>query len=51
MAADARGEIAIGLRRFGGKGESDGGVRLNPGRDEHLSFSEGDDLIVLSTYH
>ena len=49
-AADARGEIAIGLRRVGEKGVPDGGVQLNPRRDERLRLNEGDDLIVLTTY-
>ncbi len=49
-AADARGEIAIGIRRTGQDGRPGGGVQLNPGRDERLRLNEDDDLIVLTTY-
>jgi hypothetical protein len=47
-AADARGEIAIGIRRTGQDGKPDGGVQLNPGRDEPLRLQD-DDIIVLTT--
>jgi hypothetical protein len=49
-AADARGEIAIGIRRAGQEKTSRGGVELNPGRDQHLELNEEDDLIVLTTH-
>jgi hypothetical protein len=49
-AADARGEIAIGIRRSGQDGKPGGGVQLNPGRDERLRLSEDDEIIVLTTY-
>ncbi len=49
-AADARGEIAIGIRRTGQEGKPGGGVQLNPGRDERLRLNEDDEIIVLSTY-
>ena len=49
--ADARGEIAIGIRRAGQEGMPHGGVELNPGRGEHLRLSENDELIVLTTDH
>jgi len=48
-AADARGEIAIGIRRTGQEGKPGGGVQLNPGRDERLSLDEDDEIIVLTT--
>jgi len=48
-AADARGEIAIGIRRAGKERTPHGGVELNPGRDERLDLSENDELIVLTT--
>ncbi len=47
--ADARGEIAIGIRRVGQEGTPHGGVALNPGRDDRLEVSDNDELIVLST--
>ena len=47
-AADARGGIAIGLRRHGRRGDMDGGVELNPGRDERLDLEERDELIVIA---
>ena len=50
-AADARGEIAIGIRRAGQERMPHGGVELNPGRDDHLELSENDELIVLTTDH
>jgi len=49
-AADARGEIAIGIRRTGQDGKPGGGVQLNPGRDERLQLSEDDEIIVLTTW-
>jgi hypothetical protein len=49
-AADARGEIAIGIRRSGQDGKPGGGVQLNPGRDERLQLSEDDEIIVLTSY-
>ena len=49
-AADARGEIAIGIRRTGQDGKPGGGVQLNPGRDERLQLSEDDEIIVLTSY-
>jgi hypothetical protein len=49
-AADARGEIAIGIRRAGQDGKPGGGVQLNPGRDERLRLNEDDEIIVLTTY-
>ena len=49
-AADARGEIAIGIRRIGQDGKPGGGVQLNPGRDERLRLNEDDEIIVLTTY-
>jgi hypothetical protein len=47
-AADARGAIAIGIRRHDRLGAADGGVELNPGRDERLELAERDELIVVS---
>jgi Trk K+ transport system NAD-binding subunit len=49
-AADARGEIAIGIRRTGQDGKPGGGVQLNPGRDERLQLNEDDEIIVLTSY-
>ena len=48
-AADARGEIAIGIRRTGQEGKPGGGVQLNPGSDERLRLNEDDEIIVLTT--
>jgi hypothetical protein len=48
-AADARGEIAIGIRRYGQTQAPRGGVEINPGRDERLQLNDGDELIVLTT--
>ena len=48
--ADARGEIAIGIRRAGQDGKPGGGVQLNPGREERLQLNEDDEIIVLTTY-
>jgi hypothetical protein len=48
-AADARGEIAIGVRRAAQEQTPHGGVELNPGRDERLQLNENDELIVLTT--
>ena len=48
--ADARGEIAIGIRHAGQERTPNGGVQLNPGRDERLQLNENDELIVLTTY-
>jgi ion channel POLLUX/CASTOR len=49
-AADARGEIAIGIRQVGQEDRPSGGVQLNPGRDECLRMSADDEIIVLTTY-
>lgn len=48
--ADAHGEIAIGIRRAGQERTSNGGVHLNPRRDDRLQLSADDELIVLTTY-
>jgi len=48
-AADARGEVAIGIRRAGQDSKPGGGVQLNPGRDERLRLNEDDEIIVLTT--
>jgi hypothetical protein len=48
-AADARGEIAIGIRRSGQTRTPRGGVEINPGRDERLQLNDDDELIVLTT--
>ena len=48
-AADARGEIAIGIRRAGRERAPNGGVELNPGRVDRLNLGENDELIVLAT--
>ena len=48
-AANARGEIAISIRRSGQEGKPGGGVELIPGRDERLRLNEDDELIVLTT--
>jgi len=48
-AADARGDIAIGIRRKARRQDVFGGVALNPGRDEQLQLQPEDELIVLST--
>ena len=48
-AADALGEIAIGVRRSGQTWEPRGGVEINPGRDERLQLNDHDELIVLTT--
>ncbi len=48
-AADARGEIAIGIRRAGQEKTAHGGVKVNPRRDERLELNENDELIVLTT--
>ena len=47
QAVNLRGEIAIGIRRA--EGVQDGGVQLNPSRDQRLNLSAGDELIVLTT--
>ena len=49
-AADARGEIAIGIRRAGQQQTPHGGVELNPRRDASLQLNQDDELIVLATY-
>jgi hypothetical protein len=49
-AADARGEIAIGIRRTGQDDKPGGGVQLNPGRDERQRLNVDDEIIVLTTY-
>lgn len=48
-AVDARNDIAIGLRRHQHRRDKDGGIVLNPGRDESLDLSMEDELVVLST--
>jgi Trk K+ transport system NAD-binding subunit len=48
--ADARGDIAIGIRRAGQEDKPDGGVQLNPGRDERLRLTGDDEIIVLTTF-
>ena len=50
QAADARGEIAIGIRRAGQDGKPGGGVQLNSGRDERLRLNEDDEVILLTSY-
>jgi len=47
-AVEARGDIALGLRQDQRRRRKDGGILLNPGRDETLRLEAGDDLIVLS---
>jgi len=47
-AADARGEIAIGIRRAGQDGKPGGGVQLNPGREKNMKLTVEDELIVLA---
>ena len=47
-AVNARGEIAIGVRRS--DGSQGGGVQLNPPREQQLQLSSDDELIVLTTY-
>ena len=42
------GEIAIGIRRT--ESAQWGGVQLNPPREQQLQLSQGDELIVLTTY-
>ncbi len=49
-AANARGEIAIGIRRAGQQQTPHGGVELNPRRDASLQLNQDDELIVLTTY-
>ena len=48
-AVDARGDIAIGLRKHQCRRNSDRGILLNPGRDEGLDLAEENELVVLST--
>ena len=48
-AVDQRGDIAIGLRRHQHRRNSEGGILLNPGRDEQLDLTDQDELVVLST--
>lgn len=48
QAADARGAIAIGIRRHGRRAAVDGGVEINPGRDQRLDLDARDELIVVS---
>ncbi len=48
-AAQIRGEIAIGIRRVDQERSTNGGVELNPRRDENLQLNMEDDLIVLAT--
>lgn len=48
--ADVRGDIAIGIRRAGREDKPDGGVQLNPGRDERLRLTGDDEIIVLTTF-
>jgi len=47
-AVHSRREIAIGIRRE--EGVQGGGVQLNPPREQQLQLSQGDELIVLTTY-
>ena len=47
QAANACGEIAIGIRRAGQDGKPGGGVQLNPGSEERLQLNENDEIIVL----
>ncbi|MCP3866879.1 MAG: hypothetical protein GY703_02045 [Gammaproteobacteria bacterium] len=47
-AARIRGEIAIGIRRVDQERSANGGVELNPGRNENLQLNMEDDLIVLA---
>jgi hypothetical protein len=48
-AAEARGEIAIGIRRMGQDRKPGGGVQLNPGHNKRLQLNEDDQIIVLTT--
>ncbi len=48
LAAKSRGEIAIGIRRA--ERAPNGGVLLNPPRDQEFAPSDGDELIVLATH-
>ncbi len=50
-AADAQGEIAIGIRRAGQERTPNGGVELNLRRDDELELNANDELIVLTTYN
>lgn len=45
--AAARGQIAIGIRRSGGRSERGGGVMLNPPREQRHQLAAGDELVVL----
>jgi uncharacterized membrane protein len=49
QAADGRGDIAIGIRQHERRRHRNGGVHINPGRDECLKLRGEDELIVLST--
>jgi len=51
QAADGRGDIAIGVRQHQRRQVENGGVHINPGRDERLQLRGEDELIVLSTDH
>jgi len=48
-AADARGEIALGIRQAGREGTPNARIELNPGRDQPLALNDNDELIVLTT--
>jgi hypothetical protein len=48
-AAEARGEIAIGIRRTGQDRKPGGGVQLNPGHNKRLQLNEDDQIVVLTT--
>jgi len=47
-AADACGAISIGIRRHRRRSAADGGIELNPGRDERLELEASDELVVVS---
>ncbi len=47
--AHIRGEIAIGIRRFGQESIPEGGVELNPESEKILKLHKYDELIVLTT--
>lgn len=49
LVADARGEIAIGIRQRGQESAPHGGVSLNPGSDKQNAFNDDDEIIVLTT--
>ena len=49
-AADALGEITIGVCRAEQEGKPGGDVPLSPRRDEHLWLNEDDEVVVLTTF-